>query len=142
MVTIFAVEAYLLPIVGVAAALVAVLATLLIVRLLTSNAEKNAITKSRNLVTEAEDKSKKMLDDSKEKAKKTLEESEEKAKSFFKSMYELRDDNFGNGRDVRNFFENVIAAHSDRVSEMTSPTKDDLMNILPEDLEKAETMEN
>ena len=37
MVTIFAVEAYLLPIVGVAAALVAVLATLLVVRLLTSN---------------------------------------------------------------------------------------------------------
>ena len=80
MLTIFEVEAWVLPVVGVVCALVAVLATLLVVRLLTSNAEKNAITKSRNLVTEAEDKSKKMLDDSKERAKKTLEESEEKAK--------------------------------------------------------------
>ena len=80
MLTIFAVDAWVLPVVGVVCALVAVLATLLVVRLLTSNAEKNAITKSRNLVSEAEDKSKKMLEESKDKAKKTLEESEEKAK--------------------------------------------------------------
>ena len=76
MLTIFAVDAWVLPVVGVVCALVAVLATLLVVRLLTSNAEKNAITKSRNLVSEAEDKSKKMLEESKDKAKKTLEESE------------------------------------------------------------------
>ena len=84
MVTIFAVEAYLLPIVGVAAALVAVLATLLIVRLLTSNEEKNAIAKSRKLVTEAEDKSKKMLDESQEKAKKLVEDAENKAMALQK----------------------------------------------------------
>lgn len=70
------------------------------------------------------------------------DESTEKAITFFKSMYELRDENFGNGRDVRNFFENVIASHSDRVSQLDSPTKDDLMNILVEDLEKAEIMES
>ena len=70
------------------------------------------------------------------------EGAEDKAKEFFKSLYELRDENFGNGRDVRNFFENVIAAHSDRVSQIEAPTKDDLMNILPEDLEKAELMES
>jgi len=67
---------------------------------------------------------------------------EDKAKEFFKGLYELRDENFGNGRDVRNFFENVIAAHSDRVSQIEAPTKDDLMTILPEDLEKAETLES
>ena len=71
-----------------------------------------------------------------------LVDSEEKAKEFFKSLYELRDENFGNGRDVRNYFENVIAAHSDRVSQLEAPTKDDLMTILPEDLEKAETLES
>lgn len=70
------------------------------------------------------------------------EGAEDKAKEFFKSLYELRDENFGNGRDVRNFFENVIAAHSDRVSQLEAPTKDDLMTILPEDLEKAETLES
>lgn len=68
--------------------------------------------------------------------------STDKAKELFKAMYDNRDDNFGNGRDVRNFFENVIAAHSDRVSQMESPTKDDLMLILTTDLEQAELMEN
>ncbi len=59
------------------------------------------------------------------------------AKEYFKNMYEFRDENFGNGRDVRNFFENAIAAHSDRVSQMEAPTREDLMTLLKEDLEKA-----
>ena len=59
------------------------------------------------------------------------------AKEYFKNMYEFRDENFGNGRDVRNFFENAIAAHSDRVSHMEAPTREDLMTLLKEDLEKA-----
>ena len=66
---------------------------------------------------------------------------EEFAKNYFGGLYENRDDNFGNGRDVRNYFENVIAAHSDRVSQMEAPTRDDLMTILTEDLEKAEIMD-
>lgn len=69
------------------------------------------------------------------------EAGEEFAKKYFNVLYENRDDNFGNGRDVRNFFENVIAAHSDRVSQMDAPTRDDLMTILTQDLEKAETMD-
>ena len=67
-------------------------------------------------------------------------EADDIAKKHFSDMYDLRDENFGNGRDVRNFFENVIAAHSDRVSALEAPSKDDLMNILPEDLEKASMM--
>lgn len=59
------------------------------------------------------------------------------AEKYFVTMYENRDDNFGNGRDVRNFFENAIAAHSDRVSQLPSPSRDDLMTIISEDLEKA-----
>lgn len=69
------------------------------------------------------------------------EETEAFAKAHFSSMYECRDENFGNGRDVRNFFENAIAAHSDRVSQIEAPTKDDLMTLLKEDLEKASIME-
>ena len=64
------------------------------------------------------------------------------AKEYFKNMYEYRDENFGNGRDVRNFFENAIAAHSDRVSQMEAPTRDDLMTLLKEDLEKASEAES
>ena len=64
------------------------------------------------------------------------------AKQYFANMYEFRDENFGNGRDVRNFFENAIAAHSDRVSQMEAPTRDDLMTLLKEDLEKASEAES
>ncbi len=67
-------------------------------------------------------------------------EADEAAKKHFQDMYEQRDENFGNGRDVRNFFENLIAAHSDRISAMEAPTKDDLMNIAIEDIEKASIM--
>ena len=49
-------------------------------------------------------------------------------------MYENRDDNFGNGRDVRNRFEDAVARQADRVSQMENPTKEDLMALLPEDL--------
>ncbi|MBR6950103.1 MAG: AAA family ATPase [Oscillospiraceae bacterium] len=64
------------------------------------------------------------------------------AKEHFSKMYEYRDENFGNGRDVRNFFENAIAAHSDRVSQMEAPTREDLMTLLKEDLEKAAEAES
>lgn len=65
------------------------------------------------------------------------EEAQVKAQEHFEHIYNVRDENFGNGRDVRNFFENVIAVHSDRVSQMEEPTKDDLMTVLPVDLEEA-----
>jgi hypothetical protein len=62
-------------------------------------------------------------------------ESEEKARAMFTEMYENRDDNFGNGRDVRNCFEDMVVTQSNRVAELESPTKDDLMAVLPEDFE-------
>ena len=43
-------------------------------------------------------------------------------------------DNFGNGRDVRNRFEDMVSRQADRVSQMENPSKDDLMAVLPEDL--------
>ena len=61
-------------------------------------------------------------------------EAEEKAKAFFAQMYENRDENFGNGRDVRNRFEDMISRQADRLAAMDAPTREDLMALLPEDI--------
>ncbi len=62
------------------------------------------------------------------------------AGELFADMYENRDDNFGNARDVRNIFERAVANHSDRVARLDRPTRDDLMTFKKEDLtgQKAE----
>ena len=62
-------------------------------------------------------------------------ESEEKANAMFREMYEQRDENFGNGRAVRNLFEDMVMRQSNRVAVMDAPTKEDLMTFLPEDFE-------
>ena len=62
------------------------------------------------------------------------EEAEKYALDMFARLYENRDDNFGNGRDVRNCFEDMIVRQSNRVAMMEAPTKEDLMTVLPEDL--------
>ena len=58
---------------------------------------------------------------------------EDVVKKLFDEMYEERDENFGNGRDVRNRFEDMVVRQSNRVAAMEAPTKDDLMAVLPED---------
>jgi SpoVK/Ycf46/Vps4 family AAA+-type ATPase len=62
------------------------------------------------------------------------------AKDYFRDLYETRDENFGNARDVRNFFEDVVSVHSDRVSCIEKPSRDDLMTFTKADLEKASEM--
>jgi SpoVK/Ycf46/Vps4 family AAA+-type ATPase len=62
------------------------------------------------------------------------------AKKHFSDIYETRDVNFGNARDVRNFFEDAVSVHSDRVSCIEKPTRDDLMTFTKDDLEKAADM--
>lgn len=62
------------------------------------------------------------------------EEAHTRAAELFRDLYESRDDNFGNGRDVRNLFENIIGRQADRLAVMESPTREDLMAILPEDI--------
>ena len=52
-------------------------------------------------------------------------------------LYEERDENFGNARDVRNLFEQAVASQADRVARLEAPTKEQLMELLPEDLEEA-----
>ena len=62
------------------------------------------------------------------------EEADKAATEAFTDLYENRGDNFGNGRDVRNCFEDMIVRQSNRVAQMENPTKDDLMTVLPADL--------
>ena len=61
-------------------------------------------------------------------------EAEKYALEMFAAMYENRGDNFGNGRDVRNCFEDMIVRQSNRVAMMEEPDKEALMTVLPEDL--------
>ncbi len=66
------------------------------------------------------------------------EESEKAAVELFTELYEERSENFGNGRDVRNCFEDMVVRQSNRVAQIENPSKEDLMNVLPEDLEDEE----
>lgn len=66
------------------------------------------------------------------------EEAEAEAKAMFEELYENRGENFGNGRDVRNVFEDTVVRQSNRVAALDAPTKDDLMQFLPEDLRDAD----
>jgi hypothetical protein len=67
---------------------------------------------------------------------KLTEASEKKSRELFESLYQHRDANFGNGRDVRNRFEDAVVRQSNRVAAMECPTKDDLMTFLPEDFDE------
>lgn len=67
-------------------------------------------------------------------------EAEEYAGELFNKLYNDRDENFGNARDVRNLFENVIAAHSDRIAPIETPTDEELITVKKCDLEKASEM--
>ena len=63
------------------------------------------------------------------------------ARKLFDELYAERGENFGNGRYVRNLFEDMVVRHSNRVALMENPTKDDLMTVLPEDLEDEDESE-
>jgi len=65
------------------------------------------------------------------------DDAKEYAREHFGMIYDNRDENFGNARHVRNFFENIVAVHSDRVSSLDGHTREDLTLVLLEDLETA-----
>ena len=69
------------------------------------------------------------------------EKAKERAGEWLKEAYENRDENFGNARDVRNLFEQLVARQSDRVAAMESPTKDDLICITEADFDAATKVE-
>lgn len=49
-------------------------------------------------------------------------------------LYEHRDGNFGNARDVRNLFEKIVSHQADRVAKLAEPSDDDLRTITAADL--------
>ncbi|MEG0755984.1 MAG: AAA family ATPase, partial [Oscillospiraceae bacterium] len=65
-------------------------------------------------------------------------ETEAFARDAFQKLYEERDENFGNARDVRNIFEAGVSRQSNRVAAMESPKKEDLMSLKVEDLQDPE----
>ncbi|MCI9556410.1 AAA family ATPase [Oscillospiraceae bacterium 50-16] len=66
------------------------------------------------------------------------QEGEAFLKEDLQSLYEERDENFGNAREVRNLFEQAVARQADRVSQLEEPTKEQLMELNTEDLGEAE----
>ena len=56
------------------------------------------------------------------------------ARRYLARLYETRDDNFGNARDVRNLFEKIVANQADRVAGLEAPTDEDILTIAPGDL--------
>ena len=65
-------------------------------------------------------------------------EAEEYARKDFETLYEERDENFGNARDVRNVFERAVARQSDRVAALENPDKEALMALTLSDLREDE----
>lgn len=55
-------------------------------------------------------------------------------KSILNQVYDSRDDNFGNGRTVRNYFEQLIEAHASRIVKIKNPTETDLILITIDDV--------
>mgnify|MGYP004561967211 CR=1 FL=1 len=51
------------------------------------------------------------------------------AGNYFKELYEKRDKNFANGRDVRNFFEKALARQANRLASRSNLTNEQLMKI-------------
>ena len=68
------------------------------------------------------------------------DEAQQFARDHFSFLYDNRDGNFGNARHVRNFFENIVTVHSDRISELNEHTREDLTGVILSDLEKASLM--
>ena len=65
-------------------------------------------------------------------------EGEGAARELLDQLYEDRDENFGNARDVRNLFEKAVTRQSDRVALLESPTREQLMELLPQDIDEPE----
>lgn len=57
-------------------------------------------------------------------------------KNYFDYLYFTRTPNFGNGRDVRTVFEQLIKNQADRIADLEHIDKGVLMTILTEDIEK------
>lgn len=62
------------------------------------------------------------------------------AAEAFQVMYDRRDENFGNARDVRNIFEAAVARQANRLAVMDTPSKEALMTLTVADLDLEEEL--
>lgn len=62
------------------------------------------------------------------------ETAQEKLLEYFRKMTVMQRRAFGNARGVRNVFERILSCQADRLAEMDSVTKKDLMQILEQDV--------
>lgn len=60
-----------------------------------------------------------------------------KIREYLQNLYAARDDQFANARDVRNFFEKVIAAQSTRISTSSDFSVETMTTITGSDIQKA-----
>ncbi len=74
------------------------------------------------------------------------EQAAAKAKEIFKDLFDNRDENFANGRSVRNFFEKVMVNQANRLAEMEELSDEQLETLeavdLPLDFGKNEESED
>ena len=56
-------------------------------------------------------------------------------REHLEELYEDRDENFGNARDVRNLFERIVANQANRVAALEAPSDEDILTITTADLE-------
>lgn len=61
-------------------------------------------------------------------------------KTHFQKMIDNKKEDFANGRDVRNFFENVVRAQADRLAseDLANMIREDVQTIILNDLEEAD----
>ena len=64
------------------------------------------------------------------------DEAAQAVREHLQELYEDRDGNFGNARDVRNLFEKIVAAQADRVAGLENPSDEDISTITLEDLKE------
>ena len=62
------------------------------------------------------------------------DEAKNKAAEYFASMVAHKGKNFGNARDVRNYFEKAIAKQASRIVRLQSPSKDEVVLLKEVDL--------
>ena len=62
---------------------------------------------------------------------------------FFEDMYNNRGSDYANGRDVRNYFENVVTAHANRLAEnLDNITHEEYLTITVDDLTQGQALKS
>jgi len=62
------------------------------------------------------------------------EEAEAAASEYLKKLEAEKDENFANGRDVRNYFEKAVTRQASRIAAMESPSDEDILTLTKEDV--------